>query len=601
MLLLNAEQTQALQALKLERDIRRLSEALATGFPEIPGRLAERYEQLVRHGVQRGAVHGLTHAVCVARYLACWFMLGAEFETRPGFVWAQDLLTDGGRPEGAKVFQLCRRTREELARLALQAAPPQGLMPPALFDQAIAGLDAALMERGMLGSLLPGSPVQLGEACDIDALDLRLLESGMGLQYRVEQGQWRRLPAEVDRSAITLSAGAGPRHLVPQSTAPDAAAVSALPARLNVLSQPAGRDVTRLRLRTRAAACCDPKVHPLAVLNGPRGVSDWRGQHANDVLLNLYADTPAPPPGDALQPVIAAEGPAQISVLELSSCGLRDAGQSLGTLSTQIAVYPAEQHLMAWKREPGPAMTWPETPAAPTTTPPSRFRIERDGLALEASRWQAGLEDLDRQLIEGLGRLATAWERESGVSRGSLQAQPMLLSGTAGLSWGWAEGEQGMRSMPFYRVAGLMDLVACQLNLRLSGDLALHGSLSRLTLHCAGSAPLQLSWQRGAKDADLMATLAPAQTQFRHPFVLQLEATARDELAVLDIGCPVVGALVGSCGLRPKAEGPGLQWFAKLEIAPASVILLLHDPLLGQRELVRPLLPAMKLLDWSLG
>ena len=53
--------------------------------------------------------------------------------------------------------------------------------------------------------------------------------------------------------------------------------------------------------------------------------------------------------------------------------------------------------------------------------------------------------------------------------------------------------------------------------------------------------------------------------------------------------------------LRPRADALGLQWFAKLEIVPVSVILYLHDPLLGQQELVRPLLPALKLLDWSLG
>jgi hypothetical protein len=27
----------------------------------------------------------------------------------------------------------------------------------------------------------------------------------------------------------------------------------------------------------------------------------------------------------------------------------------------------------------------------------------------------------------------------------------------------------------------------------------------------------------------------------------------------------------------------------------------LHDPLLGQQEMVHPLLPAMSLVDWSLG
>ena len=34
---------------------------------------------------------------------------------------------------------------------------------------------------------------------------------------------------------------------------------------------------------------------------------------------------------------------------------------------------------------------------------------------------------------------------------------------------------------------------------------------------------------------------------------------------------------------------------------PVQVVLHVHDPLLGEQELVRPLLPAMTLLDWSLG
>ena len=83
MLQLNAEQVQALQAIKRARDIRQLSDALALAFPDVPGRLGDRYGALIGHGVQRAATHGLDHAVCVARYLACWFMLGAEFETKP--------------------------------------------------------------------------------------------------------------------------------------------------------------------------------------------------------------------------------------------------------------------------------------------------------------------------------------------------------------------------------------------------------------------------------------------------------------------------------------------------------------------------------------
>jgi len=57
----------------------------------------------------------------------------------------------------------------------------------------------------------------------------------------------------------------------------------------------------------------------------------------------------------------------------------------------------------------------------------------------------------------------------------------------------------------------------------------------------------------------------------------------------------------GACGLRPRADGQGWQWFAQLRVEPVQAVLHVHDPLLGERELVRPLLPAMTLLDWSLG
>ena len=143
--------------------------------------------------MQRGAAQGLTHGLCVARLLACWFVLGAEFEAKPGFEWAQEILASTRREQGAKVFQLCRRSREELARLALQAPPLPGLMAAAAFDQAIAALDAALMHMGTLGSLLPGFAVALGEACDIDALDLRLVETVQPQAYRIERKVQRHI------------------------------------------------------------------------------------------------------------------------------------------------------------------------------------------------------------------------------------------------------------------------------------------------------------------------------------------------------------------------------------------------------------------------
>ena len=138
-------------------------------------------------------------------------------------------------------------------------------------------------------------------------------------------------------------------------------------------------------------------------------------------------------------------------------------------------------------------------------------------------------------------------------------------------------------------------------NLRFSGALSLGGSLSRLGLHCAAAEPVQTAWERQPDDADPLAALASAKAGFRQPFVLVVESAALDELAMLNAASLVTGALVGSCGLRLRPEGSGLQWFATLSIEQADVVMHLHDPLLGQQEMVHPLLPAMSLVDWSLG
>ncbi len=590
MLQLNSEQAAALQAIKLDRDVARLSAALAAAFPEVRTRLADRYSALVAHGVQRGAAHGLDHGACVARYLACWFILGASFESRPECSWARDILAAPGRPQGSKVFQLCRRTREELTR-QLADTPS-----PAAFDLALGSLDAALMPRGHLGSLLPAVPMPMGEACDLDAIDLRLVEAAGGRQshlYRLESGQWRRLPTTAPRTSITLTAGA---ETVPRQPP------LMLPARLHLLSPFAEPGCARLRLRTRSGRCCDAQVHPLVTLSGPEGSTSWRGAHAADVLLDLHPEPEPPPADDAPQPTLAVESNPRFAELGIGSCGLRESGQAMGDLQTLLAVYPRTQHWIHWRREAAPALQWPEAAATPPVTRPAMCRVERDGLPLEASRWQAGLEDLDRQLVEGLGRLATAWERDSGVVRGRMQCEPAVLSGTAGLTWGWAEGADGMVDTPHFRLAGHLDLVACQLNLRLGGELVVGGSLSRLSLHCSARTFLRTAFERGPGDTDAQAVVQPAQTAFRHPFVLQLESIAPAEsVALLGLGGPVAGALVGQCGLRPRAGAPGLQWFCKLSIEPVTAALRLYDPLLGLQTFARSLLPTLDLLDWSLG
>jgi hypothetical protein len=219
---------------------------------------------------------------------------------------------------------------------------------------------------------------------------------------------------------------------------------------------------------------------------------------------------------------------------------------------------------------------------------------------LDPSRWKAGLEELDQKLTAGLGRLFRDWERTSGVGSPRMRAEPVVMCGDAGLTWGWAEGPGGMESDAYFRVLGRMELIACQMNLDLGGTWALQGASCRLILQCHGRTVLQPTWERGASDAELLPALTPTQTSFRHPFVLRMEPTAQAEAATLDCG-PVTGALVGNCGLRARSDGMGLQWFAKISIEPVQAKVHWYDPLLGLAEMNLPLLPALDLLDWSLG
>ena len=544
MLALTPDQTKALVAIKRGRDLRALGLVLSAHFPDVAARAGERLPALIEHGVQRGASWGLMHAVCVARYLACWFMFGAEFEAKPEFAWAKDVLTPN-RPEGSKIFQLCRRSRELLNR------PQSGQLAAPDFEAAIRAMDEALMPRGQVGSLLPSERLKLGEPCDIDALDLRA--AGAAPQpYRLEHGQWKRVPAHTPEG-ITLTSGAE------------------LPPQLHLLSR-------AIRVRSRAEKVCDHAIHPMLQHASEQGLQEWRGgKHAADVTIHLSA---LPPPEG-----VAVEGGPSLSLFTAAGCGLRESGTAFGEQKTQLAAYAPEQHLLAWRRDMG--------------SQPSRVRLERDGTQLDATRWSRGLDEIETQLREGLARLNTAWERESGVIGASMEAEPQVFVGTAALTWGWAQGAD-LATPPYYRVAGMLDLVACELKLRLGGRLELAGSHSRIAIHCSGAEKLDVTFERANAAMDVAAAVAPAQSKFRQPFVLHLEAIANaDHPALLDQAGPVSGAIVGACGLRARTDGPGLEWFCEISVEAASVRLIVNDPLLGPQTLIRPLLPAMKLVSWS--
>lgn len=592
MLRLTPDQAAALAAIAMRRGQRRVGEALALAFPDLPPRLGDRYPALILRGVEAAGARGMRDAVCVARYIVCLAIWGLDFESRTDFKWTERILADDRRSEGAKAFQIIRRSREELERRASQ--PPKGppLPLPAAFDAAIRLLDAELEGVGALGALQPGPGVRLGEPCDLDAVDIRLVEAGWRHRYEWTEGAWKRLQCTPEDHRVTLN------------TANQSEAALAWPARLHLISRPAGKPPAALRVRSRALHCCDAEVHPQLVWNGPQGIVEWRGAHAAEQTLRIASEpavADAPPP-ERLQPPIAAEGAPASGLLSFATCGLRDAGPAFGEVRSEVQAYPADQVLLVWRREPGPKREWPvDDGAPPPARPAARVKLDRDGLPLDASRWQAALEELDRQLDEGLARLFGAWERESGLLRTRLAAEPRVMTGSAALTWGWADHPRGITMPPWMRVDGPFDLVAAALGLQLVGELVLADAHVRLRLQAPGEALLKGNLQRSPFKPDWVATLKPAQVAFRHPFVLDAEPLADEAPALVERIGPVTGSVQGRCGLRLRNDGPGLQWFALIEIEAATVQLRVTDPLLGRTDASRPLLPAMTLLDWSFG
>ncbi len=330
MWILTPEQTRRLNALQRQRDLKRLGEVLAAAYPEAAARLGDRFAAFVELGAQRASVHGLTHLLAVARYLACWVAFGTEMEQREP--WAAALLRDSRRSQGARVHQLGVQTLE-----SLRSRRQPGQPAPESWAQGLVALDNALQDSGRLGTLGERERLKLGVACDLEAIDLRVTDSAWRQQYTATDGPWRREPCNAAVAAVTVQHPAG-------ATSP-----TLLPTQISVLSQPPGAEhVSELRVRVRSAHRCDPTVHPLLSVTGPTDVRTLRGDAAQDVVITLFADRGAL--GNEKTAMGEETSPAW-SVLEVTTCGLRDSGMPVGQWTTRLAAYCAEQHLVAFRRE----------------------------------------------------------------------------------------------------------------------------------------------------------------------------------------------------------------------------------------------------------
>lgn len=579
MWLLSQEQAKRLGALQRKCDLSRLGMVLGSAFPEAQGRLGERWDSFVEQISARAAACGLTHMLCMARMLACAVACGADFETR--HAWVGTILGDPKRGQGAKAYQISMGVMEQLrsAPLAGQPGAPE-------FSLAMKLLDQQLADAGNLGSLLPRERIRLGEACDLDAIELQLVDPHWRQHYTAQSGPWRREACPPKETTVTLVHD------------PLADAPMRLPEQITLLSRPVQGDVAaKLRVRVKTEHRCDALLHPLVQCQGPHGARALRGQLAEDSTFFVHApDEPEDPPTEMH---IGEEDSPQLSVLSLSSCGLRARGLPVGELSTMLAAYDSAQHLIAWRREP--SVGWELPAQAPPACVDVRSRREIDGRVVDSLSWVRGFQDLDQQLHRGMARLLTAWERESGVVEGRLAIDAALLAGSAGITWGWAERPEGIAAAPYMRLEGLSDLIACRLALRFTGILARGGSRSLLCLSTEGSVPLRGPWMRGPTDAALFAVAAKQQVAVHQRFQLSVEPQADAGLAVLGVAGPLRGAITGAVGLEQRSDGPGLRWFVRLNVEPVVAPLRIADPLLGIQNLLVPLLPAQALVDWSLA
>lgn len=572
------------------RFVGQLADHLAAQWPAMQERLGDRYPAFVELATQQALQRGLQGAVAVARYVNLWFVWGPAFHDKPGFEWAQGLLAAPREREWASVHQLVQRSLAELQRL-----PDTRITPPSLAvaDQRLIDRFAAL---GRHGALHPPEPLPLPRlACDLEAVELRLLEPAVTEHYVLQAAAWQRAP-------------------LPAVPPLRVDAAQPLPRLVAVLSSPPGTAAqTRLQLRSRTHAVCDGQAHPALLFAGTHGLWQWLGHETRAVSWPVaslqQADAPHGP-GTA----IGEETSPDIFKLELQTCGLRDQGDALGSLATQLWVWPAAQWWLEIERKAAelqpvtPMQTPMQGPMQGPAQPPAlrastRCSVECDGQPQDAQPLRRAFEQgLDAASAGALQSLLAVWTKVPGLSAPRLDGQLALLTGRAAFTWGWKLGAGGLDGRAFLRLLGQIEMAACQAELHFEGQLEAAGARARLVLHCKASAALKAAPRRELADPPLLPAMLTARQQFSLPLSAELTPLASDSGALLRLAAPCTGALVGEAGLRPRTSGgSGFEWFAQLRLEPAALSLTLHDPVLGLMAVPHTLWPAQTLIDWSLG
>lgn len=571
--------------------VTQLADHLAGRWPAMPERLAARYPDFVDLAVQQALDKGLVRAASVARYVNLCFVWGPAFHDKAGFEWAAAILARASRQEWLALHQLVQRSLQELQRLPGARIEPQAL---AAADAAVLQAFGPLGQQGRMCRVDPLPAPAL--ACDLEAADIRLIDEGWHQLYSLSgDADWQRATAALP-AALRVDAS----HDLPKVLA--------------ALSHPVGLGpAARMQVRVRPLLVCDGDAHPGLSLCGPHGQWAWAGHAAKAASWPLATREQAAAtagPGTA----IAEETSPELHRLDIETCGLRDQGDPLGSQRCTVSVWPATQWWIELQRaRPETQALLPDARAWPRAA--TRCRVERDGQAQDASPLRQQFEGgLDGATAAGLQTLADHWQGLAGLTAARFDAQLGLLVGQASLSWGWHFGPGGLAGPALMRVIGQLALDACLADLQLAGELGgnaapgdadppwLADTRSRITLRFAGQSALKQSVRRETPEPALAAQLGGVVARWRFAAELSLAPLATDTGRLLQQAGPVSGALVGEAGLRPRTTGgSGWEWFASLRIEPVAVPLCVTDPLLGSLSRSLPLLPALSLLNWSLG
>lgn len=581
MLQLTADQLAQVQDLQARRDSQSPLAVLSDAWPAVAQQLQARWPAFVDVALARGRALGLDTVADLARYASLCCLWGASFETRLRFEWAAALAAAPGLSPSLKLHQLTHRSRQELVRRAAKAVPGSEALTPAGFDQAMAAVEAGLARAARGRSVfLDQAPPPRPIACDLAQVDLALTEPADVQVYQRQDGRWLRV-------ARPATATTPERFNAPLAE----------PRELAVLSRAVGQGATaRLQIAVTPEARCSAD-HPAVQHTSHFGRLAWRGADTARLSLTL----PAPP----APPIDSKHGPAglghvetpDVQTLAVTSCGVRDAGAPFGRLDLTLQVHDLTQRLVEIRHAAAPVREWPAAEApAPTTTTPTACHLEADGQVQAADAWRDAWLGLQPQAQAGLEQLFNAAARAMAGTSTQLTAEVSPLVGQASAAWGW-QREAGGAVAP--RVQADIDFTALVLDLHLRGELDWAGSRARLSLRAQG----RVDW-RATLDPQDPAGLADAKLAWRHPFTLSLDAIATGEPALLSAG-PLAeelrGAVAGSCGLRPRPDGRGHQWFFRLAVEPVHVNLLRQDPIAGDQSERRELIPALTLIDWSAG